>query len=407
MSGAGYGYRWVVLAVTFLVNCIAIGFTWMCLTPLLSSIMRDFQLSGGSAGLLLSSYVMAIAIVVIPAGMFADRFGFKLGVSLGTVIIGVTGMLRGISSNFTQLFSLSLLTGVGMALIMPNLPKMVGEWFEREDFGLANGIVMAGMGVGNGLILMLVGTWFLPSFGWQTTFVIIGGLSLFTALLWVILAKERVGVKEAPHSHQTSSIPFREGFLRIIRVRDLWLLIGIQFCILGTFVGFLGFLHRMLEETKGMSGADASLAVSSIMLAAIVANIVIPRLSDKVHRRKPFIIIFGISTACSIYLIGILDGTILWFLLSMLGFSLGAYTPLIFVIPLEMEGIGSELVGTASGLIFCIGNVGGAVVAPIAGTLIEASGSYGPSTAMFVILALFIAIFNIPMRETGGNTEPS
>ncbi|MDY6959406.1 MAG: MFS transporter [Halobacteriota archaeon] len=393
----------MVLAVTFLVNCVAIGFTWMCLTPLLSSIMRDFQLSGGDAGLLLSSYVIAIAVVVIPAGIFADRFGFKLGVSLGTVIIGFSGMLRGVSSSFTQLFLLSILTGVGMALIMPNLPKMVGEWFDKEEFGLANGIVMAGMGIGNGIILMLVGTWFLPSYGWQTTFVIVGGLSLITAILWIIFAKERESVKESSNSHHTSNISFREGFLRLIRVRDLWLLIGIEFCILGTFVGFLGFLHRMLEEAKGMSGGDASLAVASIMFTAIIANILIPRLSDRVHKRKPFIIIFGTSTACLIYLIGLLDGTILWILLAMLGFSLGAYTPLIFVIPLEMEGIGSELIGTASGLLFCIGNIGGAVIAPIAGSLIESSGSYGPSTAMFAILALFIAIFNIPMRETGGH----
>jgi len=369
--------------------------------------MRDFQLSGGNAGLLLSSYVIAIAIVVIPAGIFADRFGFRIGVGMGTAIVGVSGMLRGLSSNFTELFLLSLLTGVGMAFIMPNLPKIVGEWFNKDEFGFANGIVMAGMGVGNGLIVVLVGSWFLPSFGWQTTFEIIGGLSLITALLWILLAKGRDGAEETSGSHHPAGISFREGFLRLIRVRDLWLLICIQFCILGTFVGFLGFLHHMLEETKGMSGGDAALAVASIMLAAIVANILIPRLSDRIGRRKPFIIIFGICTALFIYMVSVLDGTMLWVSLAMLGFSLGAYTPLIFVIPLEMEGVGRELVGTASGLIFCIGNIGGAVIAPVAGNLIESSGSYGPSTTLFVVLALFIAIFSIPMRETGGHAGSS
>ena len=156
-------YRFVLLAITFLVNCISVGFAWMCIPILLPTIEKVFQLGGTEAGLLLSSYVIAIAIAVIPAGIFADRFGFKTGIGLGALIIGVFGLLRGFSTNFTHLFTLSLVVGIGMAFIMPNLAKMAGEWFSAEEFGLANGIVLAGMGIGNGLIAILVGDWFLPS----------------------------------------------------------------------------------------------------------------------------------------------------------------------------------------------------------------------------------------------------
>jgi len=377
----------------------------MCM-PLLLETLRDvFQLSGTAEGLILSSYVIAIAVFVIPAGIFADRFGFKAGVGIGAIIIGIFGLLRGFSTSFTHLFILSLITGIGMAFIMPNLAKMVGEWFSAEEFGLANGIVLAGMGVGNGLIAVLVSGWFLPSFGWQGSFQIIGVLGLIVTGLWLALAKERsvasTESSESSHtSHSNSNSSFKEDFFQLIKIRDLWLLIGIQVCILGTFVGFLGFLPGILEE-GGMPEGNEGVALACIMFTAIVANVTMPWLSDKIGKRKPFIIVFGLITAFSIYLVGTIEGPLIWPSLIILGFGLGAYTPLIFVIPLEMEKIGKKLIGTAGGLIFCVGNIGGAIFPPVAGYLKEAQGSYAPAILLFVVMAAIGGILAIPMKETG------
>lgn len=393
-------YRFVVLAITFLVNCIAVGFAWMCMPLLLESIGESFPLSGTNEGLLLSSYVIAIAVLVIPAGIFADRFGFRPGISIGALIVAIFGLIRGFSADFMQLFILSLIVGIGMAFIMPNLAKMVGEWFNAEEFGLANGIVLAGMGIGNGLVAILADEWFLPSFGWRGSFQIIGVLGLIVSGLWLALAKERTG--EPTQSHHSSNSSFREDFFQLVKVKDLWLLIGIQVCLLGIYVGFLGFLPDILKE-RGMT-EGTGMALACIMFAAIVANVTMPWLSDKIGKRKPFIIIFGFITALFVYIVGTIEGMFIWPSLIILGFALGAYTPLIFVIPLEVKKIGRKLIGTAGGLILCIGNIGGAIFAPIAGYLKETQGSYAPVILLFVIMATFVAILAIPMKETG--TKP-
>ena len=126
-----------------------------------------------------------------------------------------------------------------------------------------------------------------------------------------------------------------------------------------------------------------------------------PWLSDKIGKRKPFIIVFGLITAFSIYLVGTIEGPLIWPSLIILGFSLGAYTPPIFVIPLEMEKIGKKLIGTVGGLIFCVGNIGGTIFPPVAGYLKEAQGSYAPAILLFVVMAAIGGILAIPMKETG------
>jgi nitrate/nitrite transporter NarK len=138
--------------------------------------------------------------------------------------------------------------GVGMAFIFPNQPKMVGEWFRPKEFGFANGIVVAGLGIGNALVMVLVGMWFLPVIGsWQDCFKMIGIIGLIFTVLWWIFAKERQAHHSPDSPHGVERIRFREGLSRVSGVKDMWLLMGIQFCVMGTFIGFIGFLPHMLE----------------------------------------------------------------------------------------------------------------------------------------------------------------
>jgi MFS family permease len=394
-------FRWTLLTAVFLVNAIVIGFSWMATSPLVSHIVADFALAKGAGEYIFASYAAAIAIFAVPAGMLGDRFGVRISVAIGVVITGVFGILRGTASDFSVLLVYGFLTGTGMAFVVPNLPKAVGVWFPKEEFGIANGLVVAGVNIGNALSVSLVGVMFLPAFGtWRACFYLVGLLALITTIMWWVVARDtpappsRSGSGEKLHAHSHKIDKNAVG--RILHIRDMWPLLGMQFCILGFFIGFTGALHHFLE-VKGMGGM-ASFATSLALITPVIGNLLFPAMSDRTGRRKPFIIPFALITGLCIYAVSVLNGVPLWIALVGVGISEGAYMPLVYVIPLEMKGVGIENAATATGLIYCFGNIGGILIPVVAGHLI---GAYSFETA-FMFLALVaacVAVLNAFMKE--------
>jgi len=338
---------------------------------------------------LFAAYATAIALFAIPAGIIGDRVGVRLCIFLGALATGVFGIMRGTSANFPSLLLFSFLTGAGMAFIVPNLPKMVGVWFSRGEFGVANGLIVAGVGIGNALIVMLGGTWLLPLVGWRNCTYVVGATTLVTAVVWWTLAREK--------SESGREDKHRWEILRVARVKDMWSALGMQFCALGLFIGFTSILHYMLMKEKGMAEM-ASVATSLSMVAPIIGNIVFPALSDRAGKRRPFIISFSLAAALCIYVVGAANGVVLWAALVALGISLGAFMPLIYVLPLEMKDIGAGLAGTATGLIFCAGNIGGIFIPIATGHLIDAC-SFQAAMLFLAVLSACIAALGAMMKE--------
>ncbi len=86
--------------------------------------------------------------------------------------------------------------------------------------------------------------------------------------------------------------------------------------------------------------------------------------------------------------------------LALAGAAMGTIAPVMMVIPAEIKEVGPALTATAVGLIFMVGNTGGAIGPILGGKLID---SYGyPAGFLTMAAALIIAaLCIIPLRETG------
>lgn len=391
----------VMLTLIFLVNFIGVGFPWMVLPPLLPIITTDLGLTGVAEGLLIASYPLAIALFSIPVGILEDRFGARRIVTIGLTVICLFSLLKAVVPDFTWLFTLNFLTGVGMTFLIPTMPKVVGLWFPRERFGFTFGMNVAGFGLGSALI----GNWLLPALGdWRLCFLTVGVIVALMDAVWWLLTQEN---KSRIYKGQGALKPVSmgEGLAKVIRVKGLWLALSMYFCSVGGFLGLTGFLPHMLVS-EGMSHGVAALSVSAVAGSRVIGNIVIPSLSDRLGRRKPFIISFASLAMFLTYILGISKGVALWPSLILLGFILGGAS-LIPVLPLEMKGIGTKLAGTASGMIFSSSNAGGFIIPVIAGYIIEFYGSFYLTVIFFALVFGSITLFTIPLRETGFRSSPS
>jgi nitrate/nitrite transporter NarK len=172
----------------------------------------------------------------------------------------------------------------------------------------------------------------------------------------------------------------------IFKLYNFRLLCVIIFIGNGCFIGLLQLLEKILQP-KGISSSTAGNIGAVMILAGMLGCIVIPAWSDKVMRRKPFLILAATIAVPTIYLIGTLEKAALIYVIGgALGFFLFSAYPL--VLTFSEETTGPALTGTATSILLLLGNGGGVVITIIMESIKGATG--GPSGSFFQAM-IFIA----------------
>lgn len=394
-------YRWVMVAITWLM-LFTLGASWFCFTPMTLAVMKDLALSFEHVGIIISLVPLSLVILCIPGGLFADRFGIRLTVLIGGVIMGVFGLLRGFAADFIMLSVTTFLCGVGYSITYPNLPKVTGIWFPSREYALASGVMFTGMEVGIALPLILIPAVLLPWVGsWRGIFMVFGVISLSSTVVWMALAKEKPKSADAPQVVSPGGfrgVPFREALSAVLRSRHMWILMLTTLFLLAPQIGLLGFLPSMLV-LRGMGETTAGLVTSLISWFMIPSSFVVPMISDRVGLRKPFIWGTSILASFALYAAGTTMGLPLWISVIVYGFLIGGMAPIVLAMPVELMG---PLYAATAGGFMLVGGYIGALIGPLlAGYLSEATGSFTSAVMLCAALTGMEAVCGFVLKETG------
>ena len=112
-----------------------------------------------------------------------------------------------------------VLFGVALGTILPNVPKALGLWFPAEQLGFANGLAVAGAGVGFTAVGMAAPV--LSEFfgGWRGLSEASAWATLAVATLWLLSVRDG----SPPHSG-AAPVPPLVGVRRVLEVRSVWIL---------------------------------------------------------------------------------------------------------------------------------------------------------------------------------------
>lgn len=100
-----YGYRWVVLAVFMFIN-LTIQILWISYAPITGPASQFYGVSDLQIGLLAMTFMIAFIPLSIPVSWIIDTYGFRMAVSIGAVMMGVFGLMRGlVGDNYTLILS--------------------------------------------------------------------------------------------------------------------------------------------------------------------------------------------------------------------------------------------------------------------------------------------------------------
>jgi cyanate permease len=370
-------------------------FAWFSLPAYLPTLQTELSLTNTEAGVLAG----AVPLTYVPIGLFSgaltDRIGGERAVGAGVTLVGVAHLARSAAPDFATMLAATLLLGVGGTGITFGLPKLVADRFPERLVSSASAVYLVGSTLGTAAAFGLGRPTIGPALGgWRPFFGATGVAVLaFAALWWVALAlAERFGgaadERPTPAPDRTSRESSLAALRAVARTPAVVLLVVVGFVYLFVVHGLQGWLTAVLES-RGASPTLAARVTTLLVVAQLAGTVTLAPLAERLDRRRAAVPVAGLVLAAGTAGLALaVDPLVAAVLVAGVGLGLGTISPLLRALPVELEGVGAERTGTAVGLVFAVGEIGGFAGPALVGALHDATDSFVPGLALLAAAGL-------------------
>lgn len=347
-----YGARWLVLAV-FVVMAAMTQVLWLTFAPITGAAAAFYGRSDLMIGLLSMVFMIVYIAAAIPAAWAIDTWGFKAAAGLGAVLSAVFALVRGLfAANYTVVLIGQIGIALGQPLVIGAITKVAARWFPARERATASGLGTLALYIGP-LAAMLLSPGLFLRLGMSRMLLIYGLAMAASAVLFLAIAREH---PPTPAGSDARTLMF-DGLKSMLRNRDFLLLLVIFFLGLGLFNSVSTWVEDIVRP-RGFNISQAGVLGALMLAGGIAGAIAIPLASDKLRRRKPFVVLA---------LLGLLPGLAgMTFaasagLLFLSGFAFGFFLlsagPIAFQYAAEITHPAPE--GTSNSLLILMGQVSG------------------------------------------------
>jgi AAHS family 4-hydroxybenzoate transporter-like MFS transporter len=409
-------YQYLVCGLCFLVVLLD-GFDLTIAGVALPKI-ADFLHSKPSAlGLALSAGQLGPVIGAFFLGALADRWGRKRTLIVSALIFGIFTALTVTIASVQHLALYRFLSGIGLGGAVPSALTLGSEYAPARSRATLVTAIYAGVPAG-ALVGGLLAAWLIPHLGWQSLFVLGGGVPVVICVIMALFlpeslefmirqGKERMRIRRivsriSPVLGNDSEVEFVSSGKKLPGVpvkhlftegRGLTTIAWWVICVLATYlVWALVSWAPTLLRNAGATVPQYSLAYAALMFGSIIAAIFIGRLMD---RANPFRVLqVGFVLAFfAMWAFGLVAGTSSLAVtvamsigcgLFIFGAQGGAFAATTLAYPVAVRG-------TGTGWAYGVAKIGGVFAPAVGGFLL--SLNWGVSKICFwqATIGLFVA----------------
>ncbi|WDP92863.1 MAG: MFS transporter [Desulfobacter sp.] len=286
-----YGYRWVILLVFSLITAI-IQIQWLAFASVAREARIFYNASALEIDILSLIFMVVFLVVCIPASWAIDRFGVKAGLSIGAVLTGVFGLMKGL---FPENYAMVVTAQTGLAVAQPFIlnaaTKVAVNWFPIDERAIAVGVATLAQFAGIIIVMVLTPFMIVTSTPEQYD---IGGMlmtyglvSVAGAAIFLVFFREKpLTPPEQIESHKEFSVG--QSIRHIIKQPDMPYIFSLFFIGLGVFNAVSTCIDQICQA-KGLTMEQTGIIGGIMLVAGIIGAVILPLLSDKFKRRKLFI----------------------------------------------------------------------------------------------------------------------
>jgi sugar phosphate permease len=373
----------------------------MVMASAIPFIAADLQLSPMATGQVLSAFFAGYALMQIPGGLLADRFGPRVVLTTTIVLWSIMTALTGMASGLVALLAIRVLFGVAEGPFPPAVSKTVSQWFPTRELSRTTGLLVGATAVGASVapifVVALIVNW-----GWRSVFysLLVPGVVLALVVWYYITNSPAESRRVTPQELKdydgdlsTQQAPLKATLLQSLRTPAvLWCAASFFFLNLTNW-GLLNWLPTYLLQARGFSVEKMGYFAAVTNLAGAVGYPLGGYICDKYfrHNIKILIVIGAVVSSCLTYLAATAptgEWAVACFAAALLtsGF---AFTPLL-TLPLLI--VPKHAVGGAFGIVNTAGQLAGLFSPLLVGYVLEVTGGNFRIVLYCLVASSLIAI---------------
>jgi EmrB/QacA subfamily drug resistance transporter len=337
---------------TFLISSVNIA---------LPSIEKSFQMEAVTLSWVVTAFLLATAMFLLPVGRWGDLTGIRRVFKLGVVVFTLASLGSGLAGSGNWLILLRFLQGIGAAFTSTTGPAILVSAFLPQQRGRVLGFSVAAvyLGLASG---PFIGGFLTQYLGWRSIFFVASALGVFTAsVAFLFLGKDgpariegrRIDLKGTVFYmigltalvFGSSRIPSAYGWLAMaggsLSLLMFWLMETrsdapvidtrmytknrlFAFSNLAALINYSAtfaivfLLSLYLQKIQGLSPRDAGMVLIAQPVIMAIFSPMAGRLSDRIQPR--YLATLGMGM-CSVGLAGfafLSDGTPMWVIVALL-----------------------------------------------------------------------------------------
>ncbi len=312
------------------------GFDISNIGYIMPNLMRELHLGAQTVGLVSSASLVAYPIGALGLGWVSDRYGRRLALIVGCLIVAVFTFATVFVTNAEGLAAMRFLTGIGLGGIIPNIVALGSEFAPKRLRARLIIFTFCGINFG-GFVCGLVAPAIIGAWGWRGLFYVGGTVPLIAVILmWAFMAESvkflalhggrdaelrRVLGRLIPTlslpanarfvvASQASRVPFRPSQLFAGRLAWITPILWIMFILNLFVIYFAGSWINIVLQGAGMPATQAIIVSSLNQGGGVLGGLVISYFVDRFGFLP--VIAWGILTAATVWMIGIPGLSVAW-----------------------------------------------------------------------------------------------
>ena len=386
--------RWLLLFGVWLLYG-SFGLIATSLAPLAAAVIEDLSMTHGEMGMAMGAWQLVYIAAAVPAGMFLDRVGVRVSLTLGGLLIGLSALARAYAIDSYTLMLAVMLFGLGGPIISAGAPKVVVANFEGPSRGLAMGIYMTGPAIGSVISLTLTNPLLLPllDYSWRSVFLVWGIAATLASVIWYAITSKR-STNGAPSGAGSSQL--RAAAILLTRPTVL-IVLAMSVCVFLFNHSLNNWLPEILKS-NGMNAIEAGYWAAIPTVLGIFGSLIIPRLATP-DRRFGILICLSLASLIASLMLRTDFGNILILGLVLQGIAKSSLMTVLILTLVELREIGERYAGLASGIFFSAAEIGGALGPFLMGVLYSPTGGFNSGLWLLTIVASLMTLGAMMLRQ--------
>lgn len=352
----------------------------------------DLHIPYTTIGWISFSMLLGYSIGQLINGNLADRLSARLMVTVGAYLSIMTNIAISFSNSATMIMVLWALNGYFQSMAWAPGAKLINNWWSEKERGKAFGFYTMAAGLSSAVTYLLSIILLQQGYEWRMLFRLPVLLLLISATAFLIIARDKPGVKIAAAATLKPSISWIAQYRMVLRNRKFMVTsLGFGFESMARY----GLIFWVPVHYLGNSWKDnpGNLWVTFLLPVGMAAGaLTFGMLSDSLFKKDRIkAISFGmlVSAVISILIyISPADNLLLGGGLMLLaGFFV--YGPQACFWPLSPDLLGSSLTGTGIGFMNMTGYLFAAFGEPLLGYVIDVTGR---TNSIFFVIAILCVL---------------